>query len=160
METAKSIMQEGLDFVRSVSHGWRDWCAYQTSKVCMRPNRGRVPIPRRARWTLDTPGLTATGLLFRVSLQQLPFRKSQLPLQDPEQHDINRPRLLHERYDGIVHPLIDRSRVRSMHGIWPGEDVVLGDIDKFDSVGVPEFVHSAGSSGFVAEGGSLVALLE
>jgi hypothetical protein len=153
-------MQEGLDAIRLIIVQGNRRCTYQTSEVGMRPNRGLILVPRRVRWALDTSCFTTTRLFFRVFLQQLSFRKSQLPPQDVEQRDVDRPRLLHERYDGISHPLIDRSRVRPVHGLWPGEGIVLRDVYKLDRVEIPELVHSACPGSFVAEGNPFVALLK
>ena len=147
-------------FIRLISEQEPSCCTYQTPEVGMRPNRGLILVPRRARGALNTSRLTTAGLLTRVFLQQLSFGESQLPFQDLEKHDINRPRLLHKRHDGIVHPFIDRPRVRPVYGLWPGEGIVLGDVYKFDSVEVPEFIHSVCSRSFVAEGDAFVALFE
>ena len=60
----------------------------------------------------------------------------------------------------MFHPDVDRSGISPVHCPWPGEGVILRNVDKFDSVEVPELIHSVGPGGFVAEGYPFITLLE
>ena len=78
------------------------------------------------------------------------LREAELSLEDVEHRVVDCHRLAHEGRDGGRHARVDRRRVGAVREAWPGECIILRDVQELNGVPCPVEVRGDGAARLIA----------
>ena len=80
-----------------------------------------------------------------MPLRNSTFGETKPVIEHGEQRVVDHKGLVHKRLDRRFHSPIDRGWVGAVNVVWPGQGIVLGDVDKLSGIGCASFIGRVGT---------------